>query len=200
MPLNQGGKKKVCIVLDLDRTLINDMYEPYPGVKSFIDSIISIADYRILWTAGNKEHLFQFLQTPSLFPPNYHLNFIRLLSGLYKDTKSVNIIQDLICNDCDDKRNLIYILIDDSMNRYKDNGYDKVIDVSKYTRVSKINNIEYIEYDNILKDLKNFLNKKSYKVNKKNTSKNMMNNIIDVKKTYKRKRLSSNNGEIEITD
>ncbi|WKA13572.1 MAG: 38K protein [Cotesia congregata filamentous virus 2] len=194
--------KQICIILDLDRTLIDDMYKPYPNVKEFIDSIINLSDYRILWTAGNKEHLFKFLQTPFLFPPNYHLNFFKLLSGLYENTKSANLIHDLISSTNKNiKRNdIFYILIDDSASRYMNNGYDQIIDVTKYTTLSKINNIEYIEYEFILQDLKKIINKKISKnksrPNKNNTDDDTIrNSIINVPKTYKRKRLSSNNNE-----
>lgn len=54
--------KRICVVLDLDRTLIDDDFVPYPNVKPFVDAILKASDFCILWTAGNKEHLFQFLQ------------------------------------------------------------------------------------------------------------------------------------------
>nr|QKN22470.1 putative ORF19 [Drosophila-associated filamentous virus] len=110
-------------VVDLDETLIDDRYKPFPNSDQFLINLHKRGPL-ILWTAGNKEHVLRYQKSIYIWP------FARVLTKLYKCTKSVSQIKQYCPAFI--TSNVPIILIDDNVNNLKTSGYDITINCQKF--------------------------------------------------------------------
>lgn len=139
--LNNSTKPQALIVVDLDETLINDKYKPFPNAEEFLEQLSHFGNL-ILWTAGNQEHARQFLK---ILKKNY---FVKTFTKLFHNTKSVSIIKKF----CPIyfRNNIPIILIDDNPYNLKNSGYDIAINCKDFYK--NIHSDEYsIDYTKMLK-------------------------------------------------
>lgn len=137
--------RSVVIVLDLDKTLIDDSYKLFPKSDEFIINLSKIYKL-ILWTAGNKLHVQQFLQEFNLGQYFDHCIF-----NLHHNTKSVAIVRKYCLTSGP------YVLVDDKIENLITGGYDIPINVSLYYKYLP-NKKYYVNYERLRQDIENMIN------------------------------------------
>jgi len=137
-------KLSAVIVVDLDLTLIDETNKAYPRMEIFLAKLFDSFSHVILWSAGNIEHIKQFIeQYPTVN------KFFMKIARLHNNTKHSSYIDSFI------KRKNIwpYVLIDDRLINLETGDYDIAVDVKKYYREHIRDNNIYINYELLFTDL-----------------------------------------------
>lgn len=169
-----GGSGGAIIVLDLDNTLIDDKYVPFPKSIDFLKKIFCNSKNTVfMWTAGNTIHADKYLE---LLETQYNLNraqFHNIICGLIDNSKPNAKIKEILR---DQNTHRPHALIDDKEEYFKNNTYDITIPVKKYYRFHGKKEY-YINYDNLYDDL---IDRIEHFYSKKRKFSNKMKNFIDL--------------------
>lgn len=138
---------KPVIVLDLDLTLIDDSFKPYPQMLNFLKKMFNNFAHIVIWTAGNNVHLEKFLES---LPPTMAKKFDYKIHDLINSTKNSAFVRNFYKN----QNKNPFILIDDNKKILNTGGYDIVINVSNYQNSNRFNvKKNYINYNGLYNDL-----------------------------------------------
>lgn len=170
------------ITLDLDKTLIDSNFEPFPQLDIFFKKLFKNKKFTVcLWTAGNLEHVDAFLKCIKkkygISRQCFELILCRLTAENTKDSAKLdNYLHS---------RNLVpYVLIDDTVSYFNNSHYDINIDAKQFYRKDMKTNNCYINYDllynYLISKIKNYYKLKKSKNIKKNRTKNGGSKIINL--------------------